>query len=680
MDGYAGKILRVDLTTGTMTDIDSSKYLPEWVGGIGLGYRILWEETNENTTEWSPENTLIFAGGPANGSPVPTAGRVEVVGLAPYGYPIPWAAESGAGGDWSTKIKWAGYDAVVVTGKSEEWKYVYIDNDGPQLLDATELLGMGTYTTQQRLEVLYGKDIAALCIGQAGENKLRLAVIQTNSENTMGQGGFGAVMGDKKIKAICVKPGNHKITWADPEGVLAVTKKLSYELGPVTPNHEISHNNTPIFQDFGSYTGRRLACAYSNCQANDHDDLYWAYNKVPAQLNTGSFSGTCGCSGGGGLTGVMNTSGFDRTNIRLETHYMSEGYGINNWGGVYRNLIVDAYKEGLIDTLCGLPLDETGKLSPADGITFWRMVVNRETDEAFAWGDGGQYAAVALGLESVAWKSFKHGYGNHWDGRNQGPRFPMWVGAALDWAVWGRDPFNDAHGWPERVPWYVKEWGGKGRDLEGKDMVGRDAIPYADLCVAAAKLYGTTGVYQGNNCPDALAGYPGLPDDSLGYKDLEYAMYWHNHNEWFKNSMVMCDCVLPLLFSSESPDLIGYHTAEMEAFNACTGANWTIPECHESMEKAFCVMRAIHVRQGRTREHDESVIRFFTDIPSREVPEGFPEEEHYLKRDKFIALLERYYELRGWDVATGWPTRAKLESLGLKDVADDLARIGKLPS
>ena len=298
--GYAGKILKVDLTAGTLTDIDSSTYLPEYVGGIGLGWRILWEMTNANTTEYSPENTLIFASGPANGSPLPASGRCEVVGIAPMGYPICWAAESGSGGDFSAKLKWTGYDAVVVTGKSAAWKYLYIADAGPQLLDATNLVGMGTYTVQQRLQGLYGEDIAALCIGPAGENKLRFASIETNSENSMGQGGFGAVMGDKKIKCICVKPGTNKITWADPGALITVVKKLSSELGPVTTNNPVSSNNTPVSQDFGSYIGRRLSCPYSNCQANIHDCLYWSYDYAPAAFSTGSFSATCGCGGGSG--------------------------------------------------------------------------------------------------------------------------------------------------------------------------------------------------------------------------------------------------------------------------------------------------------------------------------------------------------------------------------------------
>jgi aldehyde:ferredoxin oxidoreductase len=678
-----------------MTDIDSSKYLPEYIGGVGLGWRILWEETNANTTEWSPENTLIFASGPANASSVPTAGRQEVIGIAPYGFPIPWAAQSGSGGDWSSKLKWTGYDAVVITGKSATPKYVYIDDAGAKLLDASYLWGTGTFATQQSLESQYGKDIAALCIGQAGENKLRIATIEQNGEGSMGQGGFGAVMGDKKLKCICVKPGNHKVTWANPTAMIEVTKKLSYELGPITPNNPISTNNTAVKQYFGSttsgtgYVGRRLACPYSNCQANDHDDLYWSYNRVPSLRGYGEFTSTCGCSGGNGISGGVLASGNSARNVTMELHNLMCNWGINAWGSTFGSMITDAWKANLIRSVDGMPLDSSGKLSLDNMIQFFRDIVNRTGPEGNIWAEGGARAAKILGWgdasspdpaqQGIAWRYWKHGYGTHWDGRTQGSRFPMWIGSALNWAVWGRDPFNDSHGWPERVPWYVLEWGGKGGALANKDMTGRDAIPYADLCKAAAKLYGTTGVYQGNACPDALAGYPGLPDDSLGYKDMEYAMYWHNHQEWFKNSMVMCDCVLPLLYSSQSSDLLGYYSAEEDAFNAATGAGWSFAKCHQQAEKIFNLMRAFHVRQGRTRAHDESIIRYFTDIPSGSSLSGH-EEEHYLKKDKFIALLERYYTLRGWDKTTGWPTRAKLESLGLKDVADQLATLKKLPA
>ena len=673
-NGYAGKILRVDLTAGKCEDIDSSKYLPEYIGGVSLGWRLLWDETNATTTEWSPENPLIFCTGPAAGSPIPTSSRLELIGIAPSGFPYPWAAASGAGGDFSVKLKWCGYDAVIVTGKSSKPVYIYIDDNGPSILDGASLWGTGSQVAQQRLMNLYGTDIAALAIGQAGENKTRIATIETNTENSFGQGGFGAVMGDKNCKAICVKPGNHKITWANPEEVIRVTKKISYEMGPVTANGHVSLNTTAVSQDFGSYTARRLSCAYSNCQTNAHDCLYWSYNRVPSTRGYGQFSSTCGCSGGNGISGGVLPTGQPR-NVTMELHNLECNWGINTWGNTYGGMITYAYQQGMMTQVNGIPLNSSGRFDTVDQvIQFFRDVVNRTGPEGDIWAEGGARAAEALGLHDISWRFWKHGYGTHWDGRNQGNRFPMWVGAALSWAIWPRDPFNDSHGWVERTPWYVLEWGGKGGTQANKDMTGRDAIPFADLIPAAAKLYGTTGVYQGNNCPDALSGWPGVPDDTLGYKDKEYTMFWHHNKELFKNSVVVCDAVLPLLYNSEASDKLGYYFAEEEAFNACTGANWSFAKCQQQGERILNMMRAFIVRQGRTREHDESVIRYFTEIETSQAA-----EKRALDPVKFVALLERYYTLVGWDVKTGWPTRAKLESLGLKDIADKLAEVNKLP-
>jgi len=673
--GYAGKILRVDLTAGTCSDIDSSKYLPEYIGGVSLGWRLLWDEAGPTTKEYSPENPLIFCSGPAAGSPIPTTSRLEVVGIAPAGYPEPWAAESGAGGDFSVKMKWAGYDAVIITGKSADPVYVFIDEAGPKILSAASLWGTGTFVTQQYFMRVHGDDIAAVCIGPAGENKTRIASIETNTENSFGQGGFGAVMGDKKCKAVCVKPGNTKITWADPEDVIRVTNKMCYELGPVTDNGHDSLNKTPVKQDFGSYVGRRLSCAYSNCQTNAHDCLYWSYNRVPSTRGYGQFSSTCGCSAGSGITGGMLTG--QTRNNQMEMHNLMCNWGINTWGSTYGSMLRNSFVNGEITQAAGVAPNpgSDNRFTVDQTIEFFRNVVTRANPDAEIWAEGGPRAAEKLGLRD-SWRYWKHGYGTHWDGRNQGPRFPMWIGAAISWAIWPRDPFNDSHGWVERVPWYVLEWGGKGGVQGSREMTGRNAIPYNDLIKAAAKLYGTTGVYQGNNCPDALAGWPGLPDDTLGYKDMEYAIYWHHNKELFKNSIVVCDAILPLLFNAEAPDLLGYYYAEEDAFNACTGANWSFAKCQEKGERILNMMRAFNVMQGRTREHDESVIQYFTDIASGATA-GV--EQRNLDRSKFVPLLERFYTLAGWDVKTGWPTRAKLESLGLKDIADRLAAIGKLP-
>jgi hypothetical protein len=567
--------------------------------------------------------------------------------------------------------------------------YIHITDAGPELLDARSLWGAGSYAVQERMQAVHGQSTATLCIGPAGENLYNMASIETMHEGSMGQGGFGAVMGSKKLKAIAVTPGSHKITYADPEGMIRVAKKLSYELGPITPNNLVSSNNTSIKADQGStssatgYSGRRISCMYSNCQANDHDCLYWTYNKVPSNRGYGDFTLTGGCSGASGISaGVISNPG--GRNTTAELHDLECNWGVNNWGSsAFGNIIAQAHTYGLTTEVDGFQLNSSHQISVDQTIQFFRDMVTQSGPEGPMFAQGPARACAALGWGDIAssdpvaqgffpWTQFKHGYPAHWDGRTQGSHFPMWVGAALDWAVWGRDPFNDSHGFPERVPWYLLEWGGKSAN---KDMTGRDAIQYSDLLKGAAKLYGTTGVVTNNPCPNAMAGWPGLPDDHLAYTDKEYVMYWHNHQEWFKNCMVLCDCVLPLLYSSESPDFLGYYNAEEDAFNAATGMNWTTTQCHQHAEKVFNLMRAVHIRQGRTRANDESVIRYFTDIASG----ASAYEQRNLNKAEFQALLSRYYALRGWDPVTGIPTRTKLVSLGLTDVADGLAKVVTVP-
>lgn len=107
----------------------------------------------------------------------------------------------------------------------------------------------------------------------------------------------------------------------------------------------------------------------------------------------------------------------------------------------------------------------------------------------------------------------------------------------------------------------------------------------------------------------------------------------------------------------------------MRLFNAVVGTDWSLDDMNKAAERVFNVMRALHVRQGRNRKHDESAIPYF------EQPANWPDEPgpQTIDVNKFLDLLDRFYKLRGWDKDTGCPTRAKLEALGLKDIADGLA-------
>ena len=355
--GYVGKILRVDLSTGSMTELDTENYVPDYIGGIGLGYKLLWDETNENTTEWSPESALIFASGPLGGTPVPSSGRAEVIGIAPQGYPKPWASPSGMGGDFAPKMKWAGYDAIVITGKADSPKYLYIGEDGAQLLDGQFLWGMTTYTAHNALYAKHGNDVAVAAIGPAGENLVRWSIIQSKTKNAAGQGGLGAVMGDKKLKAIVIKPGTHKIPIAKPEKLIEEVVRVSAELSPA------GQNRVPLFRDFDRYKTKLQACDYSACtggptlcqptpQGCTSQPTY--FNKIPVKFTgEGSISGAFYCASA--CAPMLCDADWGNTEKNFEIAYLMNELGLNHFEAFIAlpPFFMNCYNAGKLTKLLG---------------------------------------------------------------------------------------------------------------------------------------------------------------------------------------------------------------------------------------------------------------------------------------------------------------------------------------
>jgi len=214
--GYMGKILRVDLTNKTLSEekIDDALYR-KYIGGVGLQAYFLYKETDEKTDPLGPENRLMFMTGPFTGSGLPSSGRHSVVAKSPLtGI---WG-ESDVGGYWGIGLKGTGFDGVIVQGASDSPVYIYIDENGAQILDATDLWGKDTFETDKLLKQKHGKNIVVQSIGQAGERLIPIACIMTDGMDARAAGrcGLGAVMGSKKLKALVVK-GHKKAEIHDPD-------------------------------------------------------------------------------------------------------------------------------------------------------------------------------------------------------------------------------------------------------------------------------------------------------------------------------------------------------------------------------------------------------------------------------------------------------------------------------
>ena len=217
--GWIGKILRVDLSSGRIWEESVAEEIQRFLGGRGLGAWYAWKELPPGIDGFDEENRLMFLTGPLTGTLAPTSGRFEVCGIAPQAYPRPHYTRSNVGGHWGPTLKYAGYDGVIVQGRAERPSYLWVEDGRAEIRDAGDLWGLDTCETQQQLKAQTGFDTEVMCIGPSGEHLVRIAVIHSSLENAAGQGGFGAVMGSKNLKAVAVR-GTGGIRVADPETFL----------------------------------------------------------------------------------------------------------------------------------------------------------------------------------------------------------------------------------------------------------------------------------------------------------------------------------------------------------------------------------------------------------------------------------------------------------------------------
>lgn len=229
---YNLKMLRVNLTDRTIKTEDlDEKLAKKFLGGRGLGTKILYDEGVATVEPLSPENKLIFINGPLTGANVPTGGRYMVVTKAPLNNMI---ASSNSGGVWGARLKYAGYDALIVEGKAKAPVYLVIDDEHVEIKDAAELWGKTSEQTEEVLKEEYGKNASVLNIGPAGENLSLLACIINEADRAAGRTGVGAVMGSKNLKAVVCSSKRTVVEPFDKEALresVALNLKLLKENG-----------------------------------------------------------------------------------------------------------------------------------------------------------------------------------------------------------------------------------------------------------------------------------------------------------------------------------------------------------------------------------------------------------------------------------------------------------------
>lgn len=224
MGGYCGKLLRVNLNTGELNkeNLDTG-FAKKFIGGRGLATYLLSQEVDPSIDPFDPANKIIFATGPLTGSQAPTSGRHMVITKSPLSGTV---ASSNAGGFWSAELKRAGFDLIIVEGKSDKPCYISINDSAVEVRHAENYWGkLVSETTDLLLQDIEDSKARILTIGPAGEKLSLLACIMNDKYRAAGRSGVGAVMGSKNLKAIVVR-GTGKLEPAKPEAAKRVLKEV----------------------------------------------------------------------------------------------------------------------------------------------------------------------------------------------------------------------------------------------------------------------------------------------------------------------------------------------------------------------------------------------------------------------------------------------------------------------
>jgi aldehyde:ferredoxin oxidoreductase len=610
-DGYADKILRIDLTSGSWTADETPSALKSlFLGGSGFGARLLYDSVPAEADPLGPDNALLFATGPVTGTLIPSSCMTVGVTKSPLTGTF---FRSVMGGFFGPELKQAGFDVLLVTGAAPAPVYVVIDDGKVELRPADRLWGLDAFAVQAAVkEQLRGAEFQVAAIGPAGEKLVRYASVISGTR-ALGRGGLGAVLGAKKLKAVAVR-GSQTVAVADPAGVIANGRFLMEKLAA----------NPQSAKAFPTYGSTASPASYSAAglfgTRNWQTETFEGSEAISAEANArlGKHVRTRACSscvirsshvwraGEGPYAGIYNegpeyetlwsfgamcaNGSFDAI---LAAERLCDEYGIDTISaGVCIAFAMECFEKGLITTRDTDGVD----LRFGNSEAVVRMVGQIGRREGFGdWlADGTRELARRIGGSSADFAM--HSKGLEFAGHSARAIKSMAVGYATSNRGGSHQDTRPA---PERS-------GKFGAGFDGKAKLAKDCQDMTTLGDAATLCRRMTECSYGSFLNEEIA----------------------------------------------------------ETLSLVTGRQYSVESLREISERIYTVEKLFNVREGLGREADTLPRRFLTEP----IPTG-PRQGSVIPPEALNRMLEEYYALRGWDKTTGLPTRETLKRLGLESDA-----------
>lgn len=631
MYGYAGQILHVDLTKGALTiEKPDETFYRTYYGGSAMGLYYLLKNTPPKADPLGPENTLSFFISAPTGVAISGQSRATATAKSPLSGLV---GDAQSGGFWPAELKFAGFDGIVITGKSPRPVYLWINEGQPELRDAGHLWGkdMPTGDVEKAIKDEVGQPKAEVIqVGPAAERGVRFSSIMNMSNRAFGRTGLGLVMASKNLKAIAVR-GTRTPEVADKKAITELNKSGTKDIPNNADVKGLQDYGTASVVGFQNATGTLPTYNYGSGAFEHSDDI--SGEKMADTIlknNETCFACTVRCKR------VVETE-YKGTKIlpfyggaEYETISTFGSYcGINDLNAI--SLAHQICSEWGVDTIaCGatiafaMDLFENGILTAADTggvelrfgkadamLAMLNQIVRREGFGAVL-ADGSEAAARKIGKGAEEYVVTVKGA--------ELPAHMPQVKKSLS-LIYAVNPFGADHQSSEHDPMYVPE-----------PDANNDTMYLNRLRVL------------------------GLTDPQKGWmmneEKVKFA-YRTELNYSFLDTATLCQFVWGPSWSLFGPE------DEVAMMKAVTGWDVTIDEIQQIGERRLNMMRAFNAREGVGRDKDTLPKKLFKPL------KGGKSDGRLVKPEELEFALDAYYTMAGWDQATGMPTRAKLEELGL---------------
>jgi aldehyde:ferredoxin oxidoreductase len=695
--GWAGKVLRVDLSTGRTRTEETVERYRDVLGGTGLGYKVLWDEVPAGTRPTDAANKVIFGVGPLAGTGAPCNGRTAITTLWPTCWPTPLVGTGHMGGQFAAELKYAGFDGVVIEGKADRPVWLSITDDRVEILDAREYWGQGIRRATVEISQRLGADAAVAAIGQSGENLVPLSVVMTGYSHSAG--GAGSVLGAKNLKAIGVRgTGRLRIAGSKEEWERVV--KLHLSLLGANNQHVVPDSPQPWaeFYDPGSRwkaaAGRQWGAASvpidtGSCDPKDLNRIAYRTNNAVHYLGDIAWKYTVR---GNGCTGCPI-----RCHTMIRVPAAAAKYGIpemgqNTCGGL--NFGRSFFKE--------FPDGPRGQIAVeacmvgmhlADDLGLWCNYSQLQRDFKKLYYDGTMRRKVGADeFKRYAWDKYEKGDPSFLFellpslARREGElgtAMGLGTGQLLErWGLseteWKKD--HELQYWKLGHPKHHsnEDAGQSGviintqynRDAQCHSHANftRNGLPIAVQKRIAAEVWGS---------PDAVDAVQAFTPMNAAKARMAK---WSLLRKELHDSMSLCNWMGPWVASPlKERGYRGEDSIESLLYSLVTGDQKSREELDLVAERIFLLHRALTIRDMGTKEmrarHDTVPDWVFEDRTGKP---AFSKGTIRMDRNDMDTAMDLFYGEMGWDKTTGAPTRAAYERVGLGEVARALGEKGLL--